>query len=109
MFKSYNLDNCVYECSLKNLRAINESGCVPWDIPYPFVTGTTLLCNGKEAFKFKELLTKEMQASQETCKLCRPACESTQYDIRIDTFAVDPKAACKDKDFFRALRVRLLL
>ena len=109
MFQGYSMDNCVYECSLRALLAKNKTGCIPWDIPFPFKTRQTVICNGKETSQFKQLLSKEMQESLDQCEICLPSCESTQYDIRIDTFAIDPAAACRNTAFFKAMRVHALL
>ena len=107
MFQKYSVDNCVYECSVKQVRTTNNgSQCIPWDLPYMFVPGETKICSGKEAGEFKLKLSQLMQDYKDLCKHCKPSCHSNTFDSNFDAFHLDPSVACRDTKFFNSLKVR---
>ncbi len=93
LFVNYSEDACKFECRL--LYALNVSGCIPWDFPFPLATDKIRadfpICQSRNSNKNRGLTRFEKAMNSEkalsTCR-CLPNCKEIAYKTQanIDRF-----------------------
>ena len=82
MFTRYHEELCRLECAMK--KTMSDLQCVPWDVPFPFKEGETVVCPGSVAKRFKKALNNH--TTQGSCPECQwPLCTQTTYIVKVSS------------------------